>query len=128
MIFLRTFIAFLLLLSVNPAVAENCMKADKEGEFAEGRLDIGGFQDAAGRLESVYILTLSVPVCLSHTDPEYRVDSSNTIHIFSSNDAVHSQIGKFVGSTVFVRGGAFSAHTSHHHAAIVMDIKEIDNK
>ncbi|MCC2113828.1 MAG: DUF4431 domain-containing protein, partial [Hyphomicrobiales bacterium] len=107
---------------------EACMRFNAEDEIAEGRLAIGGFQDAAGRPESAYILSLPEPTCLDADDPEYRVDSADTIQIYSSDDAVHAQIEAFVGMTVLVRGSPFGAHTAHHHAPIIMDISEIDTQ
>jgi len=111
-----------------PAMASDCMQFDAHEEIAEGRLAIGHFQDAADRPESAYILSLPVPTCLDADDPEYRVEEAQTIHIYSQDEAVQEQIERFLGMTVLVRGRPFGAHTSHHHAPIVMDITEIDTQ
>ena len=109
------------------ACAQACMSDRSDREIAEGKLAIASRQDAAGRPERPYILTLAAPACLTATDPQDSVESTRTIHIFSSRDDVHAQIAQFVGKTVLVRGQPFAAHTSHHHAPIVMDIAEIDS-
>lgn len=117
--------AFLLATS---ATANECMRSDADEEIAEGQLEVGHFQDAAGRPESSYILTLPVPTCLDANDPELSVGPTSTIHIYSSDETVHAQIQPFAGKTVLVRGRPFGAHTAHHHAPIVMDITEIDEQ
>lgn len=125
-----TFACFLLalpLLSV-PATAGGCLKAAADGQIAEGRLVLGRFKDAAGRPETAYILLLSQPACLDADEADERVDKSAKIHIFSSRDSIHRQIHSFVGKIIQVRGSPAPALTVHHHAAIIMDIAEIDQK
>jgi hypothetical protein len=102
------------------------MSDKSEKEIAVGQLSIGKAQDAAGRPERPYILTLRTPVCLTADDPEDNVDNTRTIHIFSSQDAISRQIARFVGKSISVSGRAFPAHTAHHHAPIVMDIGAIE--
>lgn len=102
------------------------MQDNTEGEIAEGRLSVGQFEDAAGRPETAYILTLPVPTCLSGSDEMGNVETAETIHVFSFDDALLAQLKRFVGKDVQVRGTPFGAHTAHHHAPIVMDISEID--
>jgi uncharacterized protein DUF4431 len=110
--------------SALPALA--CMSDRSEKEMAEGKLAIASRRDAAGRPEKPYILTLVRPACLDTQDPQDRVRSTRTIHIFASNEKVHARIAPLVGRMVRVRGQAFAAHTAHHHAPIVMDIVEIE--
>ncbi len=117
-------LAVVLVLAGGPAAA--CMSDQSPREIAESKLSIATRSDAAGRPEKPYILTLPKPACLTAKDPDDSVKSTRTIHIFSSQDKVHARIGKLVGKTVLVRGRPFPAHTSHHHAPIVMDISEID--
>jgi hypothetical protein len=106
--------------------ARGCMQANADGKIAEGQLSIGQFQDAAGRPQSAYILVLPVTACLASDDPDERVDGSDRIHIFASEDRIHRSIHRFVGRTVMVRGRPGAAHTVHHHAPIIMEIQEID--
>jgi hypothetical protein len=108
--------------------ADYCMQPNADDEIAEGRLEVGHFQDAAARPETAHILTLPVPTCLDDPDPEFRVESAETIHHYSSTKTVHAEIDRFVGKTVLVRGSPFAAHTAHHHAPIVMDVTEIDEQ
>lgn len=116
----------IVLLAAPAAGASRCMQSDGGKQIAEGRLVIGQFKDAADRPETAFILQLPADVCLDAKDPEYRVKRARTLHVFSSDEKVHAQIRRFVGKDVMVRGSAFSAHTAHHHAPIVMDISEID--
>ncbi|MEJ2374155.1 MAG: hypothetical protein P8Y53_03275 [Pseudolabrys sp.] len=102
---------FVSLFAAAPAAADRCMKFEGPKQIQEGRLVIGHFKDAADRPESVYILRLPVPTCLSAEDPEFRVKRARTIHIYSSNDKVQAEIGRFVGKDVQVRGKHFGAHT-----------------
>jgi hypothetical protein len=116
----------LVLLAAPAAAADRCMQFDVPRQIAEGRLVIGHFKDAADRPETAYILRLPVATCLSAKDPEFRVERTRTIHVYSSDDKVRARIDHFVGKDVMVRGRPFGAHTAHHHAPIVMDISEID--
>lgn len=124
---IKSFLAAVLLsaLMVTGAAAQ-CMREDNAREIAEGRLVIQDATDAAGRPERPYILVLVTPACLTASSPDSNVKSTRRIHIFSSNSRVHAKIAGLVGKTVMVRGNPFAAHTAHHHAAIVMDITEID--
>ncbi len=116
----------LVMLAAPIAAADRCMQFDVARQIAEGRLVIGHFKDAADRPETAYILRLPVATCLGAKDPEFRVSHARTIHVYSSDEKVHAQIGRFVGKDVMVRGRPFGAHTAHHHAPIVMEISEID--
>ncbi|MGE3247928.1 MAG: DUF4431 domain-containing protein [Beijerinckiaceae bacterium] len=107
-------------------LAAQCLSDTGKGEVAEGRLALGQFKDAADRPETAYILTLSAAVCLNSKDPDMRVKSTRRIHVFSSNEAVHKQIGRMTGKPVRVRGAPFGAHTAHHHAPIVMDVSAVE--
>jgi hypothetical protein len=108
------------------ANAAACMQANAEEQIAEGRLSLGQFEDAAGRPEQAFILTLPVPTCLSGNDEMDNVEGAESIHIYSFDEAVARTIRQFVGKDVLIRGRPFGAHTAHHHAPIMMDISEID--
>lgn len=108
------------------AFAGDCMRFDAKTERATGDLGIGAFQDAADRPESAFILSLTVPTCLDADDPEFRVKNAGTIHIFAVDEATQAQIEQLAGKAVIVRGRPFGAHTSHHHAPIVMEITDIE--
>lgn len=114
------------LLGASQTVEAACMRDNTGGEIAEGRLSVGQFEDAAGRPETAYILTLPVPTCLSGSDEMGNVEAAETIHVFAFDDALLAQLKTFVGRDVQVRGTPFGAHTAHHHAPIVMEISEID--
>lgn len=106
--------------------ANTCLTANETEQPAEGRLSLGNFKDGAGRKETAFILTVPAPVCLNAEDADERVESSQTIHVFSSDDAVHATLQGYVGKAVLVRGNPMPAMTVHHHAPIIMDITEID--
>jgi hypothetical protein len=84
------------------------------------------FEDAAGRPEEAYILTLPTPACLSGSDADSSVDGTTTIHVYSADGAISQQLKGLVGRDVHLRGTPFAAHTAHHHAPIVMEVSEID--
>jgi hypothetical protein len=121
------FVAFALaaLIGASTASAE-CLKANQNGEVAEGILSLGTFEDANDRPEKAYILALPAPVCLSGADDIDKVSSADTIHVYSSDEAVAQSLKQLVGKKVKVKGNAFRAITAHHHAPIVMEISEIE--
>ncbi len=108
------------------AVAARCLEADRADEFARGLLSSGVFRDAAGRPESAFILTLPVPTCLTGKEETDNVESSLTIHLYSSDEGVNRRMARFVGKMVRARGTVFGALTVHHHAPIVMALEEIN--
>jgi Domain of unknown function (DUF4431) len=119
--------AVALLFAASSAAEAACMQDNTAGEIAEGRLSVGQFEDAAGRPETAYILTLPAPTCLSGDDEMSNVETAETIHVFSSDDALNASLERFLGKDVQIRGTPMGAHTAHHHAPIVMDISEIDS-
>lgn len=108
------------------AYSAECLRFDGKAERAAGLLAIGTFQDAADRPESAFILSLGAPTCLDAEDPEFRVEAAQTIHVYGVDDAVHTRIEQLTGKGVVVRGRPFGAHTSHHHAPIVMEVTDIE--
>ena len=73
-----------------------------------------------------YILILPAPVCLSGADDSDKVSSAETIHVYSSGEAVAQSLKQLVVKKVKVKGNAFDAITAHHHAPIVMESSEIE--
>jgi Domain of unknown function (DUF4431) len=112
------------LLLATPAAGE-CLKANVDGQGAQGKLTVGRAKDAAGRPERPYILQLTANACLDAEDPDEAVKSTRTIHLAPGDEKLLPAIRKLVGKTVEVRGNPFGAHTAHHHAPIVMLITEI---
>lgn len=98
------------------------MRDNEADQIAEGRLSRGIFEDAAGRLEQAFILTLPEPACLASDDP---VGSTVTIHIFSLDEAIAGSIREICWQR---RACAYAFRRPHraHHAPIVMDVSEID--
>jgi len=120
-------IAIAMTATASASQAAECMRANEDGEIAEGSLAQWTFEDAAGRPEQAFIVTLAVPTCLAGADETDNVAKATSIHIYSSDASITGSIKELVGTDVQVRGSAFGAHTAHHHAPIVMDISEIDS-
>ena len=118
------FVCFALVPLATSAIAE-CLKANVEGQNAQGQLTVGRALDAAGRPEKPYILRLTSNVCLDADDPDEVVKNTRAIHVFPAEEKLEPTFRRLVGKTVAVRGNPFPAHTSHHHAPIVMQVKEI---
>lgn len=108
------------------ASAADCLKANVADQVVEGRLSVGYAKDAAGRPERPYILKLRVPACLEGTEEDDRVESTGTIHVYPSDDRLHERFQRAVGKSIRVRGNPFAAHTSHHHAPIVMEVVTVE--
>jgi Domain of unknown function (DUF4431) len=120
----RLFICFVLV-SLATSAAAACLKANVEGQTAQGELTIGRARDAAGRPERPYILRVTSNACLDADDPDDVVKSTRTIHVFPAQEKLQLTFRRLVGKPVAVRGSPFTAHTSHHHAPIVMQVSEI---
>jgi hypothetical protein len=116
--------AFATLIGASTASAE-CLTANQDGQLADGGLSLGTFEDANDRPEKAYILTLPAPTCLSGSDDMDKVSSADTIHIYSSDEAIAQSLKQLVGKKIKVKGSPFGAITAHHHAPIVMEITEI---
>jgi hypothetical protein len=123
----RLFICFVLVPLATSAAAE-CLKANVEGQIAQGQLKIGRARDAAGRPEKPYILRLTSNACLDADDPDDVVKRTRTIHVFPAEQKLGLMFRRLVGKPVAVRGSPFTAHTSHHHAPIVMQVSEISQR
>jgi Domain of unknown function (DUF4431) len=46
--------------------------------------------------------------------------------VYADDAAVRRKLQTFVGKSVRVTGKVFTAHTAHHHAPIVMDVKLVE--
>ena len=111
------------MIGASTASAE-CLKANQNGDVAEGILSLGTFEDANDGPEKAYILILPAPVCLGGADDIDKVSSADTIHVYSSDEAVAQSL--LVGKKVKVKGHAFGAITVHHHAPMESSEIEVD--
>jgi hypothetical protein len=100
--------AFATLIGASTASAE-CLTANQDGQLADGGLSLGTFEDANDRPEKAYILTLPAPTCLSGSDDTDKVSSADTIHIYSSDEAIAQSLKQLVGKKVKVKGSPFGA-------------------
>jgi hypothetical protein len=112
--------------SIASSASAQCMKDGAPAQVAEGRLTVAQAKDAAGRPQRPYILRLPTAACLDAQDPDDRVKSTMTIHVYPAESRLARDLRRMVGKTVLVRGRPFAAHTAHHHAPIVMEVTEID--
>ena len=124
----RILIAVVVAVVLATPAAAQCLNANADNQTATGRLTIGRGKDAAGRVERPYILRLSANACLDGTSTEDKVNRTRTIHVYPTDEKIHARFRRFVGKSVRVRGKPFPAHTSHHHAPIVMEVSEIDTR
>jgi hypothetical protein len=102
-----------------------CLKANAQGQVAEGRLVTGRFKDAAGRREDAYIVELTVPVCLAGDDENDQVKATRRIHVYPQDDKLGAALRRLVGRTVRITASPFGQHTVHHHAPIVMGVAAV---
>ena len=123
---LSALIVLMITIAWSGSATAECMRDNQPDQIAEGTLSLQPFEDAAGRPEQAFILTLPVPTCLSGGDPDSAVESTTTIHIYSFDGALSEAFEALRGQSVQVRGTPFAAHTAHHHAPIVMDVSAID--
>ncbi len=100
-------IALAMTVAASASAAVECMQDNQPDQIAEGTLGSGQFEDAAGRPEQAYILTLPVPTCLSSSDADSAVGSTTNIHIYSFDSAVSEAFEGLIGQSVQVRRHAF---------------------
>jgi hypothetical protein len=92
----------------------------------EGQLAIGHFHDAADRPETAPILTMASPICLSGPEEDDNVEPTQKLHVYAADTATQKELRSFIGKGVRLTGEVFAAHTAHHHAPIVMDVKRVE--
>src|SRR5262245_51911823 len=91
-------------LAVAPAQAA-CLTPD---QVVEGRLDFVRITVEAYRLkEQAYILRLKSAACLEGDDDYDKIERTNRIHVFATDDALRKRLHSFVGKQVRVTGDAF---------------------
>jgi hypothetical protein len=125
-VFARWSMGTLLLLTAGTAQAA-CLKADAEGQIAEGRLAIVRIEIPDYKLkEQVFMLQLVAEACLDVADKDDEVEPTKRIHVFSTNEGLRKRMRGLVGQVVRVHGSPFGQHTAHHHAPIVMNVSGIE--
>jgi hypothetical protein len=74
--------------------------------------------------EPTYILKLDNPVCVDGNDLSDPIDKADEVQIFpgdENNAALFKSMRRLVGRRVRVEGkSAFTAHTGHHHAPLLL--------
>ena len=75
--------------------------------------------------ERTLILEMSASICITDggqmADPKRKFD---TIHLYAPNDLAPI-LAAAKGRVVTVTGSGFPEHTGHHHAPLVLEVKEI---
>jgi len=105
-----------------------CLKANTPDQTAEGRLTSVriSIPDYGLKNEQAYILRLKTDACLDGTDEHDKVDHTNRIHVYATDDAMRKKLRAAVGKQVRVSGSPFGEETLHHHAPIVMGLSNIE--
>ena len=104
-----------------------CLKANEPGQTAEGRLTSVRITTEAYKLkEQAYILRLASDTCLDGSDEYDKVERTNRIHVYATDDVLRRKLRAAVGKMVRVSGNAFGEETAHHHAPIVMSVSRVE--
>jgi hypothetical protein len=115
------------LCACDAALSAECLKAEAEGQLAEGRLERVRFIDVdyGNQVEVAFILNLAKPACLDGEDEYDKIESTLKIHVFSMDKAIDQHLRASIGRQIRVIGWAFGEHTRHHRAPIVMRVTEV---
>lgn len=125
MLCLRSLVAIVLSVAAGAAQA-GCLKANADGQTAEGKLTSVVVSIPDYRLkEQAYILQLATPACLDGEDFD-KVEKSERIHVYAMDEHLRKLMRRLVGRSVRVQGSPFGEETAHHHAPIVMSITAIE--
>jgi hypothetical protein len=116
-----------LFFACDAALAVECLKAEVEGQSAEGRVERVRFTDIdyGNRVEFAFILNLAKPACLDGEDAYDKIDSTLKIHVFSMDKAIDHSLRANIGRQIRVLGWTFGEHTAHHRAPIVMRVTAV---
>ncbi len=107
-----------LVMAAAPGAAEDaCFSAGANGAIAEGRLI---------ERDDAIILKLPKPVCLKADEDSDNIPASAEIHVYALDDGLQETLRSLIGKDVHLRGSFMGAHTEHHKAPIVMQVKEAD--
>lgn len=108
-----------------PAGAD-CLKANQEGQVAEGKLERRRISVEAYKLtETAYLLFPSKSLCLDGEDYDH-IESAKRTHVFSMDRVVRTKLEASLGKKVRVTGNAFGEQTVHHHAPIMMNVVAVE--
>jgi hypothetical protein len=104
-----------------------CLKANTDNQIAEGKLTSVQVSIPDYKLkEQAYILQLKSDACLEGTDDFDKVDRTNRIHVYATDDAMRKKLRAAVGKMVRVSGSPFGEENAHHHAPIVMGVSAVE--
>jgi hypothetical protein len=104
-----------------------CLKANTPDQIAEGRLTSVQVVVPDYKLkEQAYILKLKSGACLDGPDDFDKVDRTNRIHVYGTDDALRRKLRTAVGKMVRVTGSPFGEENAHHHAPIVMGVSAVE--
>jgi hypothetical protein len=107
-----------LIVASAPCVAgDDCYAAGEDGAIAEGRL--------IERADAI-LLKLPKPICLQGPEDSDNIPASAEIHVYALEDGLQETLRSLIGKDVHLRGSLMGAHTQHHKAPIVMQVREAD--
>jgi hypothetical protein len=75
--------------------------------------------------ERTLILELDKPTCLKDDDFSETSNKIDRAQLYSSTEGLRQVIEASVGRKVIITGEGFGSHTGHHHAPLVIDVKQI---
>src|SRR5581483_9304464 len=88
-----------------------------------------GGVNKGGTPEPTYILKLDNSVCVEGNDFSDPIDKADEVQVFPADEnrpALFKSLRRLVGRNVRVEGkSAFTAHTGHHHAPLLLPIATI---
>lgn len=117
------------LMLAGPAAAADCLRADGGDQVVEGKLVVRQVRDYTRKFVPTYFLDLRQAACLDGADDVDKVEATKTIHVYSLEAPMRSQLKAQVGRQVRVTGrpsGQVSYH--HHHAPIVLQATAIERR
>jgi hypothetical protein len=112
------------------AAEPQCLRYGPEVVSLSGTVIYRTFSDAAGQPERVLLLLLDEPICVEALNDERSdlyVDEGDQIVIhLNMGPAVSGQEQILSGQRASVSGTLYHRHTSHHHADLVLLVKQFN--
>lgn len=104
-----------------------CLSYEPEVVTLRGSVIYRTFTDASDRAERVALLLLDEPICVeSKPGDDLNVSEGDQVVVHLNADP--SRFGferELSGKRISATGALFHAHTAHHHAALVLTVREL---
>lgn len=126
-----------ILLAASPAIAQQptaCLAVDGGPNVLEGRLTRRTFAGPPNyedvrrgdTPERTFILVLPSAICID--DGQHLADPHvlfRDVQVYANDAATRRRLSAAVGRRLRVSGEPFAAHTGHHHAPLVMEVRRL---